>query len=367
MDPASLHAEASAATGLHDFGEPTHHEALERLVEALNTEARLNARGVAEVRGTLRAALINRLLLHRSPAPPPIGAGTGPVVITGPPRSGSTFLHTLLACHGGLRAPRLWELMHPVSPPGVPDSVLIEATRRHVAAYYAAAPAMRDIHPMRAEGPEECEYLMTTDFRNTVLGLIGYRVPGYAAWLLDQDLTDAYRLHRLQLRAILARRPMPPGGRLLLKCPSHIWHLPSLVAVHPGTTLVELRRDRRQATASACSLALHARRKRSDEVDPLEIGEQLDRALRLGTSRLNSFTAAPPAGVTHVPVDYEDLVRDPVSTARRLFGLLGLPDVPPALLDRHIERCARRGRHVYSGRDFGLAPDASAHRPAADR
>lgn len=40
LDPANLHAEASAATGLHDFGESSYREALERLTDALNTEAR---------------------------------------------------------------------------------------------------------------------------------------------------------------------------------------------------------------------------------------------------------------------------------------------------------------------------------------
>ncbi|WP_197363710.1 sulfotransferase family protein, partial [Streptomyces clavuligerus] len=275
---------------------------------------------------------------------------------TGPPRSGSTFLHTLLAHHPGLHAPRLWELMHPLCPPGVTDSALIEATRHHVTAYYTAAPAMRDIHLMAAEGPEECEYLMTTAFHNTVLGLFGYRVPSYADWLLEQDLTNAYRLHRRQIGTILARRPAALRARLLLKCPSHIWYLPHLAAAYPDLTLIELRRDPRHATASTCSLTLHARRKRSDRTDPHEIGRQIDRALRLGAARLSAFTAAPPPGVTHIPVDYDDLVRAPAATAQRLFTLLGLPGLPPATLRRHLAQPAPRGRHVYSGADFGLTP-----------
>ncbi|GAV40465.1 sulfotransferase family protein [Streptomyces acidiscabies] len=348
MRPDQLHAEAIELTGLSDFGPTGYREALDRLVHALTTEARLHARGLAEAHDTLRSALVHRLRLHERPCPAP-AALHDPVVIVGPPRTGSTLLHRLLARHPGLHAVRLWELTHPVSPPGVTDAELIASTGRAVAAYYRAAPALRAIHPMSARAPEECEYLMTTDFHNSVLGLISYRVPSYADWLLEQDLTAAYRLHRLQLAHILARRPAPPGARLLLKSPSHLWHLPSLAAVYPRLTLVTLHRDPLRATASACSLALHARMKRSSYADPHEIGRQLHAALRLGSERLDAF----PGVTVHVP--YDGLATDPVTTATRVFTALGLP-TPPQTLDRLRTEAGRRRttQHRYAPGDFGL-------------
>ena len=54
-------AAAREQTGLSDLGDDSILEPLERLVEALNTEARLNERGVQSVQGNLVATLANRM------------------------------------------------------------------------------------------------------------------------------------------------------------------------------------------------------------------------------------------------------------------------------------------------------------------
>ena len=52
---------ACAATGLEDFGSPYYREGLERIVEALNTEADLNEMGRVIQHATISNALIQRL------------------------------------------------------------------------------------------------------------------------------------------------------------------------------------------------------------------------------------------------------------------------------------------------------------------
>ncbi|GGV29326.1 sulfotransferase [Actinomadura cremea] len=352
--------EAVARTGLTDFGSRRFHDGLHRLVTALRTEARLNAAGRREARHTLLTALLNRLHLHSqtSPATARYTLPQEPVFIIGLPRTGSTFLQSLLNGHPDLRALRLWELLHPVTPPGIAQRRLISRTRRYVDDFDRAVPGFRRIHVMDAQAPDECERLMTTEFANTTMGLISYQVPSYASWVLQQDLTDAYRGHWRQLGAIMARAP---GGTPLLKCPSHIWHLPALSAVYPRAKLIILHRDPLQAIASTCSLTLNVRRKRTDHVDPREIGAQISRAGRVALDRLLAFRTDPPAQLTAIDIDFDELCAAPAEVAERIFRFLNLP------VDRHVRRACqtfleqrprdRHGVHRYAPETYGLSAD----------
>src|ERR1700754_696231 len=84
---------ARAATGLVDFGSPYYREGLERIVEALNTEADLNDLGRVIQHATVSNALIQRLKVEDTYRQHPeiddqvIG---GPVFVIGLPRTGTT-------------------------------------------------------------------------------------------------------------------------------------------------------------------------------------------------------------------------------------------------------------------------------------
>ncbi len=86
---------ARAATGLDDFGSPYYREGLERIVDALNTEADLNEIGRVIQHATISNALIQRLKVEDTYAQHPeiddevVG---GPVFVIGLPRTGTTAL-----------------------------------------------------------------------------------------------------------------------------------------------------------------------------------------------------------------------------------------------------------------------------------
>ncbi|MFB9434595.1 sulfotransferase family protein [Streptomyces showdoensis] len=346
--------------GLDDFGAPGHVPALDLLVSALETEAALTPAGRAEVRGTLLRALRTRLWLHARPVPAVSAVEQRPpVVLVGLPRTGSTVLHRLLALHPALRAPCLWELLSPVAPPGaVGAGDPVAEAERYVADLHRTAPELARVHPTGAYEPEECEHLMNADFRNSVLGLLSYRVPSYASWLLAQDLTSAYELHRAQLAHVLARRPAPAGARLVLKSPSHLWHLPSLDRVYPGARFVVLERDVEEAIGSVCGLVVAARRRRSAGVDPVEIGREMTAATRTGLARLYAFTGDPSVADRCLPVRFTDLVADPVGTTARVLAWLGLP-VDQAVRGLWREHLAHHPRPPH------LHPRAACGLPAA--
>src|SRR5262245_52811175 len=118
LDSQQLCNEARRRTGLLDFGQPPLEPALSILLRSLDQEAELHPLGRLLIRIHLRDLLETRLRLVESWEQKrerllqvPIKA---PIFIVGMPRSGSTYLHELLAQNPGCRAPRVWEVMFPV-------------------------------------------------------------------------------------------------------------------------------------------------------------------------------------------------------------------------------------------------------------
>src|ERR671935_2613253 len=187
--------------------------ALARLCSAISDEARLTEAGRRSTRRALVSSLVLQLRLHRLLAEHPEIERLpfdGPLVVAGLFRTGTTLLQNLLAQHPDVRAPQLWELMHPVARDGsaAERARLIRVTQAYVQAYYRAAPAFRSIHYLDAELPEECHRLIGTTFTSEVYPL-RYRIPGYVEWLAEQDMRRPYVFHRTLLRCLLCR---DPGG-----------------------------------------------------------------------------------------------------------------------------------------------------------
>src|SRR5262249_60478757 len=106
--------------GSTDLGAPASREPLERLLASIDAEARLTLLGRFAARHDLTGMLVNRLRIEDDRRRhPEIGDEQirRPLVITGLPRTGSTFLHGLLAQDPANRTPRHWELRSPSPPP----------------------------------------------------------------------------------------------------------------------------------------------------------------------------------------------------------------------------------------------------------
>src|SRR4051794_4506773 len=121
LDADALIARARRDTGLTDFGDAPFREGLRILLRACAEEADLSLFGRLGTRWDLVRFLSNLLRLRdeerRAPAilDEPIEK---PIFITGLPRSGTTFLHRLLAEDNANFVPRVWQLIHPYPPPG---------------------------------------------------------------------------------------------------------------------------------------------------------------------------------------------------------------------------------------------------------
>ncbi len=116
LDAKVLLQKACSQTGLDDYGDDSFREGLRVLLQSYEQDAELSFVGRLCVNNDAVRLLSNRLrLVEDRRRHPGIAAEVirRPLFITGLPRSGTTFLHALLAQDPAHRAPQVWEVMHP--------------------------------------------------------------------------------------------------------------------------------------------------------------------------------------------------------------------------------------------------------------
>jgi hypothetical protein len=346
---------------------PEAKEALEVLVDSLSTNVRMNLVGWYSARDDTTRLARTHLRIHRAlrenpaisemPLPPAI-------FIIGWARTGSTFLHNLLACDPAHRTIPYWESFDPVAPePGKPDR-RIEKLDEMLKLLGRIEPRYHAIHPMAAESPEECVALFMNEFRSLQLDF-QYRVPDYAKWLLAEDANVAYDLHRGQLELIQFHRP--GGDRMVLKDPTHLVHLATIIDRFPNAKFVFTHRDPATAISSVSSLIAYTRALFSDDVDPRSIGpEIMDGYWPTALEKSRNLRAALPDRMA-VDVRYPDLTRDPMGTIESIYRGLGIEFSTPARtsISRFLGNRPDSGRHIHALEGFGLTKDEVRDRFAA--
>src|SRR5262249_4480332 len=158
--------------GSTDLGARDCREPLERLLASIDAEARLTLLGRFAALHDLTGMLVNRLRIEDDRRRhPEIGDEEirRPLVITGLPRTGSTFLHGVLAQDPPTLTPRHRELRSPSPPPEratYATDPRIARAARDIRWFTRLAPRFPAIHPVGAELPEECVVIMSHAFRS---------------------------------------------------------------------------------------------------------------------------------------------------------------------------------------------------------
>lgn len=368
LDRAALIAAAQRAEGLTDFGAPTL-DPLDVLLPSIEAEAHLHALGrritFDRLVGVLRNRLRAQALFQATPAilERPVRA---PIVITGLQRTGTTFLHRLIAADPGIRALRSWEALDPVPRPGSADGDT--ARRRRMARFAESglrwmAPDFFAVHPVEADAPEEEVLLLDQSLLSTVPEAT-LRVPTFSAWLESQDQRPAYDTLRRLLQLLDAGE-----RRWVLKTPHHLEWLDTLLDVFPDAIIVMTHRDPVTTLASFCSMVAHGRGVMSDAVDPAEIGGEWLR--KVGRMMDRALDTRSRRGGTFVDVQYADLMRDPMGEVARIYAAAGqalTPEARAAMEElRTTQTQDKHGRHAYALADFGLTDAMVAERFSAYR
>jgi len=312
-----------------DLDLPPAGEALRRLLEALEREADLSAFGRLSTRRDLRRLLRLRRRLHETLRRAPESERqtlAAPIFITGLPRSGSTFLHRLLAQDPAQRVVRHFEALDPLAPNDGPDLRRVR-TRAQLAFIERLAPELAGLHPLTSDTPQECTELFAASFRSLRFDTT-YDIPSYRAWLDRAGSRDAYRFHRRVLGVLQARAATAP--RWVLKSPDHVFSLDDLLAEYPDARLIFTHRDPLQVIPSVVRLTAALRGMFAEAIDVAALArEQLARWSE-GGQRLARARATASASGTVLHLEYRELVTDPLDAVRRIYAHFGLPLEPAA-------------------------------------
>jgi LPS sulfotransferase NodH len=329
LDAPALLARAKAQTGLHDFGDPPVEPALTALVQSLDQEADLHPLGRFMMWHHLADLLETRLRLVDAWTSQADRLGTGhiarPLFITGMPRSGSTFLHELLAADPGNRVPRAWEIMSPVPPAKELDGKSDPRIWRAAAQLWwfrRLAPAADALHPIRARSPQECETihsytLLSQEFTATCW------VPHYEAHLQTADFVPTYRWQKRFLQHLQGREQ---DRRWVLKSPDHAHTLNALLTVFPDAVIVQTHRNPTEVLTSTLQLVelLHGVFAHADGRE--QRAEREIRVLAEAMEQMLHFRDThPELAKRFIDVNYSELVADPITTARRIYHHWDMP------------------------------------------
>jgi hypothetical protein len=364
LDHQQLIAQACRRTGLSDFGEGEFTEPLRILVESLERDADLTPIGRIVARAHLSRLLTNRLRLEAERRRTPQAAHERilPVlIITGLPRSGTSFLHSLLTQDPASRAPRVWETILPCPAPerAARDSdPRIAAAARQIRWVNRLAPRFDAIHTLRADRPQECIAITGHSFLSPVFETM-YWVRSYGRWLERQDLRRAYRFHRRFLQHLQSGYR---AARWVLKAPDHLFSLGPLVETYPGAMIVQTIRDPQEVLPSVASLLATLRGAFSDRVDPRAVGREVLSRWSRGLDQARAARRDPAIGADRfLDVHYEDLVSDPIRVINRIYEYfeLTLTEAAERRMQAHLARLerGRQSRHNYRLETFGLGPD----------
>ncbi len=370
LESGRLCAEARRRTGLSDFGWPPIAPALPLLVNSLDREANLHPLGRFLMRIHLRDLLETRLRLteawsgrQEALEASPIRS---PIFITGMQRSGSTFLHELLTQDPAHRAPRVWEVMFPVSAdkPGRGwRDPRIRKAGMCLWWFRRLAPRADAVYPMRARTPHECVAIHSYSLLSEEF-ISSCRIPSYETFLRMLNLRPAYAWEKRFLQHLQYNQPVK---QWLLKSPDHSYGLEALFSVFPDALVVQTHRNPLEVLRSSIQITEVLYRLFARPVALDQIAEREAHIVAASAERFIRFRDAhPELNGRFVDVNYPELIADPLAVVRRIYDQFEMP-LSDTVAGRMRQLAQNRSR--YAGRrtapalgDLGIDIPAQASR-----
>jgi hypothetical protein len=357
MEIEELIRAAQEATGLKEFDSDSFREPLEILVASLNARDDYSERGRETMRGEMLSHLSNRLRVadylrqHPELQSAPLDE---PVIIMGMPRTGTTIVSYFMDCDPRWRSLLNWEAVDSIPPPTTEtlrsDPRCVEKKKIQEKIFAAVPPGMIP-HWEWADGPTECIFVQSQDFKSLMWDA---RVPSreYSEYILACDMSTAYEYEKKVLRILQSKAP----GRWVLKMPSHALHFEWALKAFPDARFIWTHRNPFKALASLGTTIASGHmgslveidRQHIHDVYPHQIAEHANRPMR-ARGRL--------AEDKILDVYCAEFLRDPIAGMRRIYEWLGeelSEDVERSMRAWLAEDDKRQAeRPKYNLEDFG--------------
>ena len=292
-----------------------------------------------------------------------------PVFIVGINRTGTTYLHRLMARDERFWTLRAYEYFEPVRPEeeyATVSGTSADPRRAALEDFFEAAritETFAGVHSFAIDEPEEDFPLMRLAFAAWTT-LVRHHLPDYRRWLAATDLRPAYFHHRRIMQHFnWQRRQRPPRRRAqwLFKMPFHLKELEALLDAYPDALFIQTHREPSQFMGSWNSLVERVRSVAIESHSREALGnEQLDFMSGMLNEAIRFRQSRPELEDRWVDVSYFDLVQDPLAVVRYIYDRFGWtlePDAVAEMKDWLFRQAAQRRRdvrHRYRLEDYGL-------------
>lgn len=270
-----LHERASKRTGLTDFGQPDYEERLRLVLSDLDEYGSYSKLGFYAVQAQIVINLTARLVAQKSLADFPNIQNAPvmkPVFIIGAPRSGTTVLHRLITKDPGVQSLPYWLANAPV--PAPPQEQWEEnpwyqmVDREYIQKFRDSRPDVLDLHPMRADKPEECSWIVEQNFWGAFF-FSAMNTPNYTKWAFETDARPFLEYYRNVLAMISNGSTRP----WVLKNPAHMYCIDALLTVFPDACIVQTHREPVTGLASTSNLIWAMRKDLEPDLTSQDVGD----------------------------------------------------------------------------------------------
>lgn len=295
-----------------------------------------------------------------------------PVFIIGHQRSGSTFLHRLLAGDPNALALQLHQMVLPaIVTQRAAGWLLRPGTRRRAwldRVQQRRLGALDAVHRIRLDSIEEDEFVLMAAHRsgmavNSSPAVVGdpelNRLRDYRSWP-EADRRQAMEWYRACLLKAAYRAEVAnpnPDRWIVGKNPAFSQRIPDILKVFPDARFIHLVRNPLEAVPSRLSLVRAIWRLRMPEIDRMDeanVEELVADSERTYRYPLTDLKALPPENA--ITIRFEELTGDPAATLERIYRQLNLAGAPVAIPERRPD--ASGEGHQYDLSEFGLTEKA---------